>query len=210
MSGTETSKAYLWFDTEFTSLDLDRARLLQVALLGTDVNLDPLTPEDQGINLFIRLEEGTEVSSWLTDNLPDLITTCRSSQAVPEKEAGERMIEYVDGLFGPPAEEVRARPVLAGNSVHSDWFLARRFYPELCRRLHYRHLDVSALKLQWFDWLDGEPFDKENRDRVLEYLPFPGHHLPDRTHDAYYDIHASIAELNFYRKRLLTHRPDTP
>ncbi len=206
MSETETSKAYLWFDTEFTSLDLDQARLLQVALLATDVHLNLLTPDDRGINLFIRLEGGEALSPWLSENLPDLIKTCRSPEAVSMEETGEQVVAYVDRLFGPPAKDVRDRPVLAGNSVHSDWFLAHRFLPELCRRLHYRHLDVSTLKLQWFDWLGGESFDKENRDLILEHIPFPGDHLPEHTHDAYYDIHASIAELNFYRKRLLRDR----
>jgi oligoribonuclease len=91
--------------------------------------------------------------------------------------------------------------VLAGNSVHNDWFLMRRFLPQFAGRLHYRLLDVSTLKIQWQDWIGQAAFDKENIDLLNEY--YPDGDLPAvQSHDALFDIKASIAELAFYRSQL--------
>ncbi len=202
------SRAYLWLDTEYSSLDLDHAEVLQLSVLATDAGLNLLLPGDRGLNLFIRLDTGSKTSDWVRENLPGLIAKCRSPEAVTVEEAAKRLMEYIDHIFGPPDADIRRRPVLAGNSVHGDWFLMRRFFPALCERIHYRHLDVTTLKLQWLDWSCGGTFDKNNRDLVLENLPFPGDKLPAEPHDAYYDIHASIAELGFYRKNMLREKGD--
>ena len=44
MSELKKSTAYVWFDAEFTSLELDQARLLQVAVIITDINLQRIAP----------------------------------------------------------------------------------------------------------------------------------------------------------------------
>ena len=93
------------------------------------------------------------------------------------------------------------QPVLAGNSVHNDWFLMRRFLPLFGSRLHYRLLDVSTIKIQWMDWAGQEAFDKENTNLLNRY--YPGEPLDAaNAHDALFDIKASIAELAFYRAHL--------
>lgn len=203
MSHTERSPAYIWFDLEFTDLDPSKACLLQVAMLATHPDLLPLQPGDQGLNLCLKLPNDVPVSEWVEQNLSDLLTRCRSEQAIEQGEAARQIMDYMDRVIGPPAEDIKQRPVLAGNSVHNDWRLACRHYPQFIERLHYRLLDVTALKLHWQDWLHQPEFDKEQARLVQEYLPFEATSLAGQPHDAHYDILASIAELNFYRQRML-------
>ena len=80
--------------------------------------------------------------------------------------------------------------------------MAQRFLPLFSRALHYRLMDVTALKLEWKRLRRKREFDKENPADILKYFPeadLPGSGL----HDAYYDVQASCAELAFYRLYLL-------
>jgi oligoribonuclease len=201
MGGSKkSSSAYVWFDTEFTSLELDEARLLQVAVMLTDKNLQRIAPPEEDLNLYIRINADTPVSPWVQKNLPDLVKKCRSKAAVSVEEADEKLTAFIDRWCNTPIKTIQKRPVLAGNSVHTDWMLARKFLPVFISRLHYRLLDVSALKIQWFDVVGGDEFGKDDFAEVKRY--FPSADLRKlRRHDAYYDIVASAAELAFYRKK---------
>lgn len=193
---------YVWFDTEFTSLDLEKAWLLQVAALITDSGLQRVLPPEKDLSLNIRLAPGMKVSEWVEENLPDLLKKCRSPQAVEISEADRLLAAYVDEAAGSPAETEKTRPVLAGNSVHMDWVIARRYLPLFSGRLHYRHLDVTSFKLEWQRLHPGD-VEKDEKEFILRN--FPGAVLPEAEarHSAYFDVQASIAELSFYRKNLL-------
>ena len=195
------SSAYVWFDAEFTSLELDEARLLQVAVIVTDADLNRLHPEESDLNLCVRLEEGGEISPWVAENLPGLVEQCLSDEAVSVEEADRQIAALLDQYCGTPCKEMDDRPVLAGNSVHNDWFLMRRFLPQFGSRLHYRLLDVSTFKIQWADWVGQAPFDKESVEQLNQYFPGGGIDMAN-AHDALFDIKASIAELAFYRSKL--------
>ena len=200
----DRSSFYLWFDTEFTTLDLDRARPLQAALLITDARLRRVLPAAEDVRLTIRLPSGAHVSPWSREHLRDLLRDCRSPLAVDVAEADRRLAALVDRVAGRPLADESRRPVLAGNSVHADWRIAQRFFPRFSARLNYRHLDVTALKLQWRARRDADERDefvKEDRALIQRLFPeavFSG----ELRHDAYYDVQASIAELAFYRRRL--------
>lgn len=195
---------YVWFDTEYSTLELESAILLQVAALITDTSLRRVLPLEQDVRLTIRIPEEKSISPWVEQNLPDLVKACRSSEAVDIAMADERLAAYVDAVAGIPAEKENRRPVLAGNSVHADWWLVRRFLPLFLSRLHYRHLDVTTIKLEWLRLRPGTEFEKDSPGIISEY--FPGAVLPGSggRHDAYYDLQASIAELAFYRRRLFS------
>jgi oligoribonuclease len=197
----EKSGAYVWFDAEFTSLELDQARLLQVAVIITDTRLQRIAPEDADLNLCIRLEEGEAVSEWVTENLSGLVEQCRSNTAVSLEEADRQIAALLDQYCGTPCASMGARPVLAGNSVHNDWFLMRKFLPLFGSRLHYRLLDVSTIKIQWQDWVEQQPFNKESVELLNQHFPGGGISTAN-AHDALFDIKASIAELAFYRSQL--------
>lgn len=200
MSNEEISPAYLWFDTEFTSLDLNEARLLQVAMLITDVNLNRLSSPEQDVNLYISLGANDKVSDWVQQNLADLLAKCRTPQAVSIEHADQKLATLVDSVVGSANQSIKLRPILAGNTVHMDMAMAGKFLPELGKRLHYRMLDVSTMKILWNDWQQGPAFEKETTEQVRKYIPFDSAYLTGGEHDAYYDIHASIAELNYYRR----------
>ena len=195
--------AYLWFDTEFTSLDPSQARLLQVALLVTDIHLNRLTPPEDDLNICIALEDDATISGWVEENLVDLLAQCRAETAVTVAQAAAQLAALVDKAVGSAAKDIAGRPVLAGNAVHMDLLMARLFLPEFEKRLHYRLLDVSTLKLLWNDHHPGEAFDKDAAGVVAANLPGDIAPPAGEAHDAYYDIHASLAEMNYYRSRLL-------
>jgi oligoribonuclease len=197
----KASTAYVWFDTEFTSLELDEARLLQVAVMLTDRNLKRITPPEEDLNLYIKVDGSVPVSAWVKKNLPDLLKKCQSHSAVTLEAADEKLTAFVDQWCKTPLKTIQKRPILAGNSVHTDWVLARKYLPTFTGRLHYRLLDVSALKIQWFDLTAGEEFQKNDPATVKRF--FPAADLRRlKQHDAYYDIVASAAELAFYRQKI--------
>jgi oligoribonuclease len=202
MSEVHLPCPYFWFDLEFSDLQVENACVLQVAALVTDANLQPMLVGDKGVDLAVRLPAGATVSDWVAEHLQGLLARCASAEAAAADEIEGRLVAYLESVVGPAAKDIKARPLLAGNSIHMDWLLARLHYPELLARLHYRHVDVSTLKMQWTDWLGKASFDKEDTALVQRYLPFDGSHLAGKPHDALYDIHASIAELNFYRQQL--------
>jgi oligoribonuclease len=198
------AKPYLvWFDTEYTSLELDQACLLQVAMIVTDAEGRRLAPAARDLATVVRLPDGVPVSDFLQRECPELVREARSVAAPAVGDVDRLLAGWLDELAGPPAQKVADRPILAGNSIHADWWLARRFLPRFLARLHYRHLDVSALKIIWLASGMGAEFKKEDSDVIRAHLP--GWEVPagTRRHDALYDVMASIAELNYYRRHLL-------
>jgi oligoribonuclease len=195
------STAYVWFDTEFTSLELDEALLLQVAVMLTDKNLKRITPPEEDLNFHIRLPENASISPWVQKNIPDLVKKCQSRSAVPVDEVDAKLAAFLDRWCGTPTKTIQKRPLLAGNSIHTDWMLARKFLPTFAGRLHYRLLDVSALKIQWLDLTNGEEFKKDDPHTIKKYFPEADLRRL-RQHDACYDIVASAAELAYYRSHM--------
>jgi oligoribonuclease len=192
----------VWFDTEYSKLELEGAHLLQVAALITDRSLLRVLPCERDIRLAIRLPSAAAVSPWVEENLHELVTACRSSASIELPEADRLLAEYIDAAVGPPAERENRRPILAGNSIHADWWLAEKYLPRFISRLHYRHLDVTALKLEWQERYPDREFEKEDPENIKRYFPGAHFSVADTRHDAYYDIQASIAELAFYRHHL--------
>jgi oligoribonuclease len=197
-----SDKFYIWFDTEYSDLELERAFLLQAAVLITNSSLQRILSPEQDVILTIRMPPGEKISPWVEQNLPDLVRASRSPEAMELAEADDRLTAYIDKATGIPAEREDQRPVLAGNSVHADWWLIRRFLPRFLGRLNYRHLDVTALKLEWMRLNPGFEFKKEDPAVVVRYFPDAVLSGSPGRHHAYYDLQASIAELAFYRRHL--------
>lgn len=197
------STAYLWFDTEYSSLELNGAHILQVALVITDVHLRRIAPASEDVNLHIKIPDTVTISPWVYENMPELVEKCRSDNASTIEEADEQLAAYIDRTVVVPLGDDKKKPILAGNSIHSDWYLALKYLPKMYQRLHYRHLDVTTLKLQWQDYAGGEPFEKDDPALVKEGFPEFVLNGDSKLHDAYYDCQASAAELAYYRKHLL-------
>lgn len=191
---------YLWFDTEFTTLDYDQAELMEVALVITDPDLHRIADKD--FQAYVRLENPTALSPWVRENLPATVARCQEPLAQPVAAVEAALVAYLERWVGAVPAEIEKRPVLAGNSLQSDWLMARKYLPRFVRRLHYRFLDVTALKLLWGDYFAGPEFDKENATIVQKYCPVADIASGLKEHDALYDVFASIAELNYYRQGL--------
>ena len=191
---------YVWFDTEYTNLDLEEAALMQVAALITDSRLKRLLPPEQDIRLTLRLPESGRISPWVKENLPDLVKACMGHETIDIVEADARLAAYVrTALATRTAGHREYQLILAGNSVQMDWRLAQRFLPNFLSHLHYRLLDVTAFKLEWNRREHKRSFTKENPADIAKYFPDARLSEAGARHDAYYDIQASIAELAFYR-----------
>jgi oligoribonuclease len=200
---------YLWFDSEFSTDDLDRASLLQVALVATDDALNVRTAarpsgllDDEarvlGIATWVRPPDDATVSAFVLREQMDVLSAARRRGRAPA-EVDAIVCGWTDAIFGRDLP-LRDRPMLAGNSIHIDWSLVRRSLPGLAARLHYRVLDVTALKMEW-QRMGGAKFDKESIDAIRSN--FQGADVTESArHDAYYDVQASIAELAFYRAGL--------
>ncbi len=197
---------YVWFDTEYSDLDLESAVILQVAAIITDTSLRRVLPRERDVSLAIRLPHGVPVSGWVEQNLPDLVKTCQSPAAADVGEADTLLSAYLDAVQGAPKDRKGEGAALAGNSIHADWLLARRFLPRFVSRLNYRLLDVTAFKLEWKRLHPDTEFQKENREMIRAYFPEATLTVGGR-HDAHYDVEASIAEMGFYRKHLLQQEP---
>ena len=207
---TPASPIYCWFDTEFTSLEMDTASLLQVALVVTGTDLVPIVPDDcpdvpdsirrrNGISVYLQPPDGWEPGPFIAENMPSVVEACRASAF--DVEDGDRFLSaYLDAAVGAASESIKERPVMAGNSIHADWFFVRRDLKRFHSRLHYRLLDVSSIKIEWRVGRGGPgpELDKGNAPELR--AAFPAADLEGgAAHDAYYDAQASLAELAWYR-----------
>ena len=202
---------YCWFDTEYTGLDLDRAELLEVALIVTNESLVPIGTKPMGIPLELLTEDGlcatlttpprSRISRHVLENYQALLERCdREGRTLAEVDS--YLARYLDQFDGANSKDPSDRPILAGNSIFSDYFLARRYLPKFAQRLHYRRLDVSSFKLEWLHFYQGKPFRKTGNAQLISQF-YPGKDpITGDKHDAYFDIQASIAELAFYRSQL--------
>ncbi|MFQ5791723.1 MAG: hypothetical protein ACE5JI_14720 [Acidobacteriota bacterium] len=202
---------YCWFDTEYTDLDQDKAELLEVALVVTDSCLTPIGTKPAGIPRELLSEDGfsayltppprSRISRHVLENYRDLLEKC-AREGRTLSEVDRCLATYLDQFPESQSRNPKCRPVLAGNSVHSDFFLARRFLPEFTKRLNYRLLDVSSMKLEWRYHFGGKRFKKKgNAELIRKYYPGKDLVKGDK-HDAYYDVQASLAELAYYRSHL--------
>jgi oligoribonuclease len=199
MNPTQSS-SLVWFDTEYTSLDLEQAHLIQVAMVITDMQGRRIAPPDQDLVTAVRLPAGSSVSDFVAKECPDLVQQARHESAPSADEVDGMLTARLDAVLGPAPDKIKDRPILAGNTIHADWWFARRFLPRFIARLHYRNLDVSTLKILWLDSKLGPEFDKGNTALIQDNLD--GWTLPSGTkqHDALYDVMCSVAELNYYRR----------
>jgi oligoribonuclease len=110
----------VWIDCEMTGLDLGKDKLIEVAALVTDPELNVL---GEGVDLVIHADDAVR----------------RSSITMAEAEAV--VLAYVKEFVPNP----RTAP-LCGNSIATDRGFLARDMPTLDSYLHYRMIDVSSIK----------------------------------------------------------------
>lgn len=173
----------VWADCEMTGLDPDRHVLVEIAVIITDAQLNPL---DDGIDIVIHATE-EELS-----RMDDYVTNMHESNGLTEQikastvsvaEAEQQVLDYVK-KYVPVSGQVP----LAGNSIGTDRLFINRYMPQLGDYLHYRMIDVSSIKELARRWYP----------RVYNGQPDKG-----MAHRALADIQESIRELAFYRNALM-------
>jgi len=169
-----------WIDLEMTGLEPEQHHILELALVLTDAELKPLAAP---LNLVVWQPERhlEQMSPFVRKmhNDSGLLERVRTSPY------DLRDVEQaVMGLLTQHAGYREAR--LCGNSIASDRKFIDCYMPQLAGYLHYRMIDVSTLKELSRWWYDAE-------------FPKP----QDGKHTASFDIEQSIAELRFYREKIL-------
>jgi oligoribonuclease len=177
----------VWIDCEMTGLDLAEDKLIEVAVVVTDSQLNVLDP---GLDVIIHAEDADLAG------MADVVTEMHARSGLTEEvrastvtleEASALVLAYVK-RFVP---ERRTAP-LCGNSIGTDRGFLARDMPELDDHLHYRMIDVSSIKelsRRWFP-------------RVYFAQPPKG-----LAHRALADILESIRELAYYRQTLFVPEP---
>ncbi len=171
------SENMVWIDLEMTGLDPEKDRILEIATVITDSSLNIL---EQGPALAIRQSEEllAGMDEWNTTHHTEtgLIDRVRN-EGVSEAEAEERTLAFIKKYVG-----ARESP-LCGNSIGQDRRFLNRYMPRLVAWLHYRSVDVSAIKELALRW----------RPDVYQGVKKRG------AHRAMDDVLESIAELRYYR-----------
>ena len=171
----------IWVDLEMTGLDPEKDRIIEVALVVTDPDLNVLGEapvfaihqSDEILNGMDAWNRGTHGRSGLIDRV-------RASN-VTDAIAEDALIEFL-GQYVP-----KGKSPMCGNTICQDRRFMAKTMPKLEAYFHYRNLDVSTLKEIARRWkpelVDG--FKKMQK------------------HTALADILESIEELRYYREHFI-------
>ncbi|GAB2715773.1 oligoribonuclease [Halomonas garicola] len=182
MSETTPRKDLLiWIDLEMTGLDPNRERIIEVATLVTDGDLNtvaegPVIAVKQPDSLLEQMDDWnrkTHGESGLVKRVQESTT----DTAAAEAQTLAFLRRYVEPGTSP----------MCGNSIHQDRRFLEREMPELWAFFHYRNLDVSTVKELAKRW---------NPDALKGFTKRNAHLAMD-------DIKESIEELSHYRRTFL-------
>ena len=172
----------IWIDMEMTGLVPDSDRILEIALLVTDGQLDVVAA---GPVLVVHQPDSVlaAMDSWNTgvhgkSGLVDKVKASRLDEAAVEAQMLAFLEQHVPSGASP----------MCGNSICQDRRFLARWMPRLEAWFHYRNLDVSTLK-----------------ELVRRWKPEAAKGLKkEGKHEALADILDSIEELKYYRKTVMT------
>lgn len=172
----------IWIDLEMTGLSPERDVIIEIATVVTDANLNTLA---EGPVLAIHQPEPVlaAMDDWNTQQHggSGLVERIKNS-SVTTRDAEQHTLDFL-------AQWVPAgKSPMCGNSICQDRRFLARYMPRLEQYFMYRNLDVSTLKELARRW----------QPSVLDGLTKKSSHL------ALDDIRDSIAELQHYRKSILT------
>jgi oligoribonuclease len=175
----------VWIDMEMSGLVPDRDRILEVAMVVTDSELNTIAEAP----VFVVHQPDSvldAMDSWnkSTHGRSGLIDKVRAS-TFTEAEVEGRLLEFLKPIVGPGLAP------LAGNTVHQDRRFMARYMSAFDAYLHYRIVDVSTLKELAKRW---------NPEVIAGFTK-------EGKHEALADVYESIEELKHYRKHFLSAEP---
>ncbi|WP_445495399.1 oligoribonuclease [Photorhabdus sp. SF281] len=171
----------IWIDLEMTGLDPERDRIIEIATIVTDANLNILA-EGPVIAIYQSDEQLALMDEWnvRTHTGSGLVERVKASK-IDDRAAEKATIEFLEQWVSAGASPI------CGNSVGQDRRFLFRYMPELEAYFHYRYLDVSTLKELARRW----------KPEILAGLK------KQNTHQALDDIRESVAELAYYREHFI-------
>lgn len=171
----------VWVDMEMTGLEPDTDKIIEVAVVVTDMHLNVLAEgpvfaihqSDETLDKMDNWNKGTHGKSGLIDRV--------KASTVTEVEAQEKLIAWLKQYV--PAN----KSPMCGNTICQDRRFMARGMPKLEAFFHYRNLDVSTLKELCRRWKPelASGFKKHQK------------------HTAMADIIESIEELKYYREHFI-------
>jgi oligoribonuclease len=167
----------IWIDMEMTGLRPEVDRIIEVALVITNGNLETVA---EAPVLVVHQDDATlaGMDSWnqATHARSGLIDKVKAS-AFDEAMVQARMLDFL-------SEHVPSKTSpMCGNTICQDRRFLARWMPALEDYFHYRNLDVSTLKELCKRWQPdiAKGWVKQGK------------------HEALADIYESIDELKYYR-----------
>lgn len=171
----------VWVDMEMTGLSPENDRILEIAMIVTDMNLNTIS---EGPVFAIRQSDEvlSRMDAWNQSvhgqsGLVERVKASTYDEEYVQKEYLAFLREYVSHNKSP----------MCGNSICQDRRFMARYMPQLEAFFHYRNLDVSSIKELIRRW---RPDLLKLRKRTLG-------------HQALFDVRQSIAELHFYRSMFM-------
>ncbi|MEO8157182.1 MAG: oligoribonuclease [Betaproteobacteria bacterium] len=171
----------IWIDMEMSGLSPENDRVLEVAIVITDAQLNvvaegPVKVVHQADDVFERMDSWNK-SMHKKSGLIDRSKATTQNEAEVEAELIAFLAQHSPDGASP----------MCGNSICQDRRFLARHMPKLEAYFHYRNLDVSTLKELAKRWKPGimAGFVKHGK------------------HEALADIHESIEELKYYKEKFL-------
>lgn len=171
----------IWIDLEMTGLVPEADRIIEIATLVTDADLNILG-EGPILAIHQSNEALAKMDDWnqRTHGNSGLIDRVKAS-TIDEQAATDATLDFLKQFT-----EKNSSP-MCGNSICQDRRFMARYMPELEAYFHYRNLDVSTLKELARRW----------KPQILNGLTKQG------THQAMDDIKDSVEELRYYREHFI-------
>jgi oligoribonuclease len=183
MHGSDMKNNYnlVWIDLEMTGLEPERDRIIELATVVTDAQLNVIA-EGPVFAVSQPKELLDNMDSWNTrqHNQSGLV------KRVLEEGVSEQQVEQLTIKFLQQFVDKGKSP-MCGNSICQDRRFLCKYMPELAEFFHYRNLDVSTLKELAIRW----------RPELLSGIVKESKHL------ALDDIKDSIQELAYYREHFI-------
>jgi oligoribonuclease len=177
----QDANALIWIDLEMTGLDTDNDRIIEVATIITDSQLQivaegPVLAIHQSDDILNGMDEWntkTHAKTGLTERV--------RASTLDEAEAERQTISFLE------QHVPKNKSPMCGNSICQDRRFLARTMPAMESFFHYRNLDVSSIKEIAKRWkpeiLPG--FTKKNSHKAID------------------DIRESIEELKYYREHFI-------